>query len=571
MSKLTRVTDYLVKVKSRLAGAIERLLEDKLTDIVSVKDFGAKGDGITDDTVPIQTALDTGKKVIFPKGDYILSSELEVTTAGQVICFENSGGYGYGEEIGKKWQPNTRIIAKGSFLRKIRTRRNFRASRLDPQDEPLSVVLNIQAEGVILDKVCVWLQCDYTDNSPDNLGSDVDVGIFVGTRVGVQMRDIQVIGYYRKAGVMYDVSGASNLPRFKNSKGVRFPSGTVLNGSDGCHMINPYIRGGRVGLAILGAKPKTGATGYTDPYYDEEVGLVQDLRGSFGASDFAVFGGRIYGPDHHSNRRLKDPELNTSGLLDVSSLTAEPEFAPAAVWIDGLAGNASGNLWGLRFFGTRIATFEALRVRLGHASRVMFSGVHIEGRDGGRMSSTGQLINTNDYTKTSYGDVTGLSYTDRVLWVGSVRQTLSNGAAPHFYGSAFMIITDSGRIFFDGYVQAKTGEVDIRGSGVKSGGANNGLRVRNSDKSLWFVDSSQASPVSDSTMSLGSRGARYSKVYGEHMHYGDGVSFLSSGNGSPEGVVTASIGSLYTDRSGSAGTVLYVKESGSGNTGWVAK
>lgn len=44
-----------------------------------------------------------------------------------------------------------------------------------------------------------------------------------------------------------------------------------------------------------------------------------------------------------------------------------------------------------------------------------------------------------------------------------------------------------------------------------------------------------------------------------------------SGSGSPEGAVTAAVGSLYTRTNGGAGTTLYVKESGSGNTGWVSK
>jgi hypothetical protein len=43
------------------------------------------------------------------------------------------------------------------------------------------------------------------------------------------------------------------------------------------------------------------------------------------------------------------------------------------------------------------------------------------------------------------------------------------------------------------------------------------------------------------------------------------------GTGSPEGVVTAPVGRLFTRSDGGASTTLYVKESGSGNTGWVAK
>lgn len=47
--------------------------------------------------------------------------------------------------------------------------------------------------------------------------------------------------------------------------------------------------------------------------------------------------------------------------------------------------------------------------------------------------------------------------------------------------------------------------------------------------------------------------------------------FWSSGTGSPEGAVTAPVSSLYSRTDGGAGTSLYVKESGSGNTGWIAK
>lgn len=40
---------------------------------------------------------------------------------------------------------------------------------------------------------------------------------------------------------------------------------------------------------------------------------------------------------------------------------------------------------------------------------------------------------------------------------------------------------------------------------------------------------------------------------------------------SPEGVYTAPVGSIYSRTNGGAGTSFYVKESGTGNTGWVAK
>jgi hypothetical protein len=43
------------------------------------------------------------------------------------------------------------------------------------------------------------------------------------------------------------------------------------------------------------------------------------------------------------------------------------------------------------------------------------------------------------------------------------------------------------------------------------------------------------------------------------------------GSGTPESVVTAPVGAIYHRTNGGAGTSLYVKESGAGNTGWVGK
>lgn len=46
---------------------------------------------------------------------------------------------------------------------------------------------------------------------------------------------------------------------------------------------------------------------------------------------------------------------------------------------------------------------------------------------------------------------------------------------------------------------------------------------------------------------------------------------ITGGNGSPENVVAAPVGTQYQRWDGGANTSLYVKESGTGNTGWVAK
>lgn len=57
----------------------------------------------------------------------------------------------------------------------------------------------------------------------------------------------------------------------------------------------------------------------------------------------------------------------------------------------------------------------------------------------------------------------------------------------------------------------------------------------------------------------------------ERYYIGTANAFWSSGTGTPEAVVTAPVGSLFTRTDGGGSTTLYVKESGTGNTGWVAK
>ena len=56
--------------------------------LTSVKAFGAVGDGVTDDTAAIQTAIGTGKALYFPPGIYLFSSTLvlnQVANHGQVL------------------------------------------------------------------------------------------------------------------------------------------------------------------------------------------------------------------------------------------------------------------------------------------------------------------------------------------------------------------------------------------------------------------------------------------------------------------------------------------------------
>ena len=60
-------------------GAVSRSVESVLRDTVSVKDFGAVGDGVTDDTAAIQAAINTGEAIVsLAGGTYRVDSTITI-------------------------------------------------------------------------------------------------------------------------------------------------------------------------------------------------------------------------------------------------------------------------------------------------------------------------------------------------------------------------------------------------------------------------------------------------------------------------------------------------------------
>ena len=71
-------------------GSVSRTIQNRLQDAVSVKDFGATGDGTTDDTTAIQNAINAAgatKTLFFPSGTYICS---DLTFATNISWLSNN-------------------------------------------------------------------------------------------------------------------------------------------------------------------------------------------------------------------------------------------------------------------------------------------------------------------------------------------------------------------------------------------------------------------------------------------------------------------------------------------------
>ena len=73
----------LVGFTQGVTGAISRTVQSNLRDVVSVKDFGAVGDGVANDTAAFVAAIATGNKVYIPNGTYNITT-LTITTRVEI-------------------------------------------------------------------------------------------------------------------------------------------------------------------------------------------------------------------------------------------------------------------------------------------------------------------------------------------------------------------------------------------------------------------------------------------------------------------------------------------------------
>jgi hypothetical protein len=333
------------------------ILNKRSPSRINVKDYGAVGDGVVDDTEAVRKAIATGMNVYIPAGLYLISGELELKYEGQHIEFESLAGSKSGNYIPKLFnnkvtKGGAAFLLKGNFPKRVRTRRRYRGSATDPQDAPLSTCFNIQAQGVTLTNASGILWCDYTDNSTTNMGTDCDTFIFVGSALHCTIDKCLILGYFRSCGVYVDATGASGVPRFPDLSGVPYPNTSIMHGADGFNMHYPFIVGSRAALRILGPKndrPYDGA-----PYFDAVANkAVSDSRGRFGASDVIVYGGSFYSAEHHSGWRRKDPILE-GGVINQNTLALEGDTIPCTLQIDGFRSHNRPFL-GMQFYSSRFA------------------------------------------------------------------------------------------------------------------------------------------------------------------------------------------------------------------------
>jgi hypothetical protein len=329
--------------------------------------------------------------------------------------------------------------------------------------------------------------------------------------------------------------------------------------------------------------------------------FIEDGRGAYGASDMYITECQLFA--------LKRPSISGTPVY-VKQIRTDRNWqlddgGGAAIEIDGLAGNSTRCIQKHFHSKNRVDGQSVLsHVRLGRANAVTLEQCHPDG--------TVSRPDIYSAAAASYGWLTRTPYTKVTAQVGY------GVPRPH---------PDAARVT-DGWYQS-VGTTRLGNGGIDGYGALIGTRLRievpavtggEGRADVIGGNSGKASVRLGTTNNIntfrlqffGSSGNGYVRNYGGNVLYevptgsyhnfqfrdagtgtttsrarltetsfdvlnglrigaiGVGGVLIRSGAGSPEGVLTANIGSMYLRTDGGTGTTLYSKESGTGSVGWVS-
>lgn len=458
-------------------GAQPRTVQSKLRDVVSVKDFGAVGDNVTDDTLAFQNAIDYANSV------WVGGSQL----GGGITIYIPPGRYKLGALIFKN---GVNLQGAGKMHTQLRVFGN-------------NTTLIAASSNTS------------TMTSAGNLiyGSWKDFGILSWEGANGSTPTGQVgwdaIGFSRWYCENIYFGWGAGFVAIRLTNAILAGSGGPSNWYNtfiGCAAEKHYLGAGGVGL-LLG---------------DTSAGKEQITTWNW-------IGGYIRGSGD-----------GTGTGLNIQSATGCTFY--------GVCFEANGNAILLgSASGTRFANSVDFIGCYWEGNTVnwnVYAGCVNNGFIGGFVTG-GTGTDNGSYTRFSIAGGTK-SHIQGVSAADYWKVQMINGALnrPQFVGSTFPSIG----------LENSSGTEVVLANGASTSSATDYFGVYADDLSLLLKAGLSSATVRAPTINLANSSV--------------GITVSS---GSPEGAFAAPVGSIYLRTDGGAGTTLYVKQSGTGNTGWVGK
>lgn len=503
------------------SGAVVRDSQSKMRDVVSVMDFGAVGDGSTDDTSAILKAFDTQKTVYFPytangykisatltiKGDVICDGFLVAVSGFASTCVQFADpGYGARRVVRGLKVVATSARTSGSMGIKV----NYPSIVLDRcHAQAFDIGIQVTSYSVQL------LNCN-AELCKTNLSAYAPASTS-------EINDLKVVGGNYDSATEY--SCRIGDPRYATT----VPAGELMG--------TPVL--------LLGAS-FDGATSTFDRIY----GLtIQSCYWEGPANSKAI---ELGGAGDNWMRTVTIGGCYFSNVR--YAIYCNSPISGLKVRANYYGGNTYCALYAVKTeytgyeyeSGSSTSGFLGPEVHTGFssgvsASQLTFSGVSISGD---WLTRGSQLAPDKSYTDNWYPNgMTNTGWRHSSSANGRYRNTVYSGIAGTMSGNQFTCTTTADARKFNGGDKVST-----------SIGSSTFISSVNYDTGVITVDGTASGAATIS-----------------HTSAASFVGVSLSGFGTPEASVTAPMGSVYLNVAGGAGTTLYVKQSGTGNTGWVGK
>lgn len=587
-----------------------RALKDRFSDVVNVKDFGAVGDGVADDSAAIQSAINyalsvtSASKVVYvPSGRYIIGTRLIANVPN--LAFENAFS------IVGDGQAETQLIASPSnSVGVLEIIGNGNQEVLSVKH--LRITSSLQSDATT-NGTALLLRSSLTPTTPGwgqkgNFSVQVD-NVYIGSegtnssQMSARARwdigiDCQYLWYPFISNVWIRTVNTATSPSANNTAGIRFTD---------CYdyrVIGAYIAG-RFDNGILAWTDKTTGATFEGGVIDRCT-IVGPFTGVYVNHAYAPL--RTSGPalyevglhvlNCHINPRNYGVWLNyqrqavISGTYFYVPSTSQTVNLPASIYLERASdvtvvnnqfneagyyvsdSNAScGIVLGAGSLGCVICgnVFNHGGISVYNASTQMGSNVvtgnvfHSGQRAWGTtlksiVDTTSSLfvadaVNEDDTSRLYTISIGGNGAAARGVEIARPRTDFATVSSPDLSSILFNAPSSTGDIRNTASVQTRwRSNTDSSEYGAML------TTVRRGGSMITALDLNGGTSTSPAEASFGTLQLK-----------ANGGLTMSAGTGSPEGNVTADTGSLYFNKSGGASTTLYVKTSGSGNTGWTAK